>query len=148
MIKTDSTSALRILVIIIMTCILSACGRTTVKNSVPASKPYACDWESQIPADGSVVEAGSEFDITWNLLNAGTSEWTTDFGLRYFGGINLTKPGKSRYNLPAPVAPDTVGKCSLDAVAPWEPGEYTMIVVLSDENDNNFCKMDITVKVE
>ena len=105
-------------------------------------------YDSQNPADGTHVEAGSEFDITWYLLNTGTTTWTTDYCMRYFTGTNLTKPGKTRYYLNEAVAPNTVGACSVDAVAPWNPGTYTMSVVLGNENDENFFIVDITIIVD
>lgn len=105
-------------------------------------------WDSQTPVDGSHVEAGSEFDITWYLLNTGTTTWTTDYCLRYFTGTNFTKPGKTRTHLAQPVAPNTIGACTVDAVAPTTPGTYTMSVVLGNENDENFFIVDITIIVD
>ena len=105
-------------------------------------------WQSQNPQDGTHVEAGSEFDITWYMYNSGTATWTTDYCMRYFAGTNMTKPGKTRYNLSEPVAPGTVGACSVDAVAPWSAGTYQMSVVLSNENDENFSIVDITIVVD
>ena len=94
------------------------------------------------------VEPGSEFDVTWRMKNTGTTTWTTDYGMRYFAATDLTKPGKFRYNLAKPVHPGEVGNCSVDAIAPWEPGTYQMFVVLSNEDDVNFSKVDITIIVD
>ena len=104
-------------------------------------------WQSQTPADGTHIAPGEEFDIVWNMLNTGTTTWTTGYRLRYFSGTNLTKPGKN-YTLASPVAPNTVGACSLDAIAPWAPGTYQMSVVLSNEEDVNFSIVDITIVVD
>ncbi len=134
--------------------ILSACGKTSLQEAsvrlITGSLPSGdkAEWQSQSPADGDHVEAGSEFDITWYMVNTGTTTWTTDYSMRYFAGTNLTKPGKIRYNLPEAVAPGAVGACSVDAVAPWEPGTYQMIVVLGNGNDENFSKVDITIVVD
>ena len=105
-------------------------------------------YESQSPLDNSHVERGSEFDITWYLLNTGTTTWTTDYSLRYFTGTNFTKPGKGRWNLAQPIAPNTVGACTVDAIAPENPGTYTMSVVLGNENDENFFIVDLTIVVD
>ena len=104
-------------------------------------------WQSQSPSDGTHIDAGAEFDITWNMLNTGTSTWTTGYRLRYFSGTNLSKPGKS-YTLSSPVAPNAVGACSMDAIAPWQSGTYKMSVVLSNEEDVNFAIVDITIVVD
>ena len=104
-------------------------------------------YDSQSPQDGVHVQPGQWFDITWYLMNTGTTTWTTDYVLRFFSGTNFTKPGKDRYYLSAPVAPNTVGACTVDAVAPKNPGTYTMAVVLGNENEENFYVMDITIVV-
>ena len=47
-----------------------------------------------------------------------------------------------------PVAPNTVGACRIDAVAPGAPGTYAMSVVLGNENDENFYVVDVTIVVD
>ena len=105
-------------------------------------------YDSQTPQDGTHVSRGQTFDITWYLLNTGTTTWTTDYSLRFFSGTNFTKPGKNRWYLMAPVAPNTVGACAIDAVAPGAPGTYSMSVVLGNENDENFYVVDVTIVVD
>ena len=139
--------------ILALMILLSGCASggpkgTLSLSAVSAPKGDKAEWQSQSPADGDHVEAGSEFDITWYMVNTGTTTWTTDYSMRYFAGTNLTKPGKTRYNLPAAVAPGEVGACSVDAVAPWEPGTYQMFVVLGNADDENFSKVDITITVD
>ena len=105
-------------------------------------------YDSQTPLDGTHVGRGQIFDITWYLLNTGTTTWTTDYSLRFFSGTNCTKPGKNRWYLMQPVAPNTVGACRIDAVAPGAPGTYAMSVVLGNENDENFYVVDVTIVVD
>lgn len=105
-------------------------------------------YDSQTPLDNAHVERGSEFDITWYLLNTGTTTWTTDYSLRYFTGTNFTKPGKGRWNLTQPVQPNAIGACTIDAIAPENPGTYKMSVVLGNENDENFFIVDLTIVVD
>ena len=105
-------------------------------------------YESQSPLDNTHVERGSEFDVSWYLLNTGTTTWTTDYSLRYFTGTNFTKPGKNRWHLVQPVPPNSVGTCTIDAIAPNNPGTYTMSVVLGNENDENFFIVDLTIVVD
>ena len=105
-------------------------------------------YDSQTPLDGTHVSRGQIFDITWYLLNTGTTTWTTDYSMRFFSGNNFTKPGKNRWYLTQPVAPNTVGACRIDAVAPSTPGTYAMSVVLGNENDENFYVVDVTIIVD
>lgn len=105
-------------------------------------------YDSQTPQDGTHVSRGQWFDITWYLLNTGTTTWTTDYTMRFFSGTNFTKPGKTRYNLNQAVPPNTVGACAVDAVAPNNPGTYSMSVVLGNENDENFFVVDVTIVVD
>lgn len=143
------------LTILITAVILSACGTAPgPKAALPAEKGSEAlvdkaAWQSQNPEDGTHIDAGAEFDITWYMLNTGTTTWTTDYSMRYFAGTNLMKPGKpTRYNLTKAVEPGETGDCSVDAVAPWEPGTYQMFVFLSNGNDENFSKVDITIVVD
>lgn len=139
---------------------LSICLPTPVPSTTTVQLPLAptatpiaqsgdkASFDSQTPVDGTHVERGQIFDITWYLLNTGTTTWTTDYSIRFFSNTNFTKPGKNRYYLDQAVAPNTVGKCSIDAVAPATPGTYTMAVVLGNENDENFYVMDVTIIVD
>lgn len=135
------------------TAVPETASQQVVLPTVPTATPIVqsgdkASYDSQSPQDGTHLQRGQEFDITWNLLNTGSTTWTTDYVMRFFTGTNFTKPGKTRYNLNAPVPPNTVGACSVDAVAPSKPGEYTMSVVLGNENDENFYIVDITIIVD
>lgn len=127
---------------------------TTIQLPIaPTATPNAqsgdkASYDSQTPVDGTHVQPGQIFDITWYLLNTGTTTWTTDYCIRFFSNTKFTKPGKDRYYLEQPVPPNTVGACAIDAVAPSTPGTYTMAVVLSNENDENFYVMDVTIIVD
>lgn len=126
-------------------------GLTFPEMPTPTPIPLVGDkasYDSQSPQDGTHVQPGQWFDITWYLMNTGTTTWTTDYVLRFFTGTNFTKPGKDRYYLTAPVAPNTVGACTVDAVAPSKSGTYTMSIVLGNENEENFYIMDITITVD
>ena len=125
----------------------------TLAVAAPTATPIPsagdkASYDSQYPADGTHFKRGQDFDITWNLLNTGTTTWTRDYVLRFFSGKNFLKPGKARYYLDAPVAPNTVGACKVDAKAPSTPGTYTMAVVLGNENEENFMVVDVTIVVD
>ena len=142
------------ILVLIAAVLLSACGTTSGPSAVKSEAKGSAVlvdkavWQSQSPEDGTHIDAGAEFDITWFMTNTGTTTWTTDYSLRYFAGTNLMKPGKPpRYNLTKAVEPGATGEFSADAVAPWEPGTYQMFVVLSNGNDENFSKVDITIVV-
>lgn len=102
----------------------------------------------QEPQDGSHVNRESEFDIVWELENAGATTWTRDYSLRYFSNTNFTKQTRSRWRLPKEVAPGETVKCVVDAVAPAEPGTYTMAMVLGNGNDENFMIVDVKIIVD
>lgn len=117
--------------------------------TVPAGGYYdKAAYEGQTPEDGTHVEANSEFDIAWYLLNTGTTTWNSSYTCRYFTGTDITKPGKTRYPIIGTVPPNAIGCCIVDAVAPEEPGPYKMSVVLGNENDENFTIVDISIWVD
>lgn len=112
-------------------------------------------YDSQSPEDGTHVKHGQDFDITWYLLNTGTTTWNSDYGMRFFTGTNFTKPGKDRWRLGTNVAPGQVAACKVDARAPEKPGTYTMSVQLEDDKtgaewsaESVFMIVDITIIVD
>ena len=113
-----------------------------------ASGGDKASWEGQSPVDNSHVEAGSEFDITWYIRNTGTTTWTTNYCCRYFSNTNLSKRPGQRFYLQHNVAPNELGECTIDAIAPTTPGTYKMAYVLSNEEDKNFYTVDITIIVD
>lgn len=135
------------------TAVPETSGQQVVLPVAPTATPIVqvgnkASYDSQSPLDNTHVQRGQSFDITWYLLNTGTTTWTTDYSMRFYSGTNFTKPGKTRWGLIHDVAPNTVGACIVDAVAPSAPGTYTMAVVLGDESDTNFFVVDITIIVD
>lgn len=124
--------------------------------TVPAALPTAtlgttgnaCVYAGQNIADGTVFKAGQTADLIWSVTNSGTTTWTTDYSVRFFSGTNFAKAGNTRYTLPVAAAPQATAQFPIDITAPSTPGEYKMAWVISDEGDNNFCMVDITIKVE
>lgn len=128
-------------------------GQPVVLPTVPTATPVVnvgdkASYDSQSPQDGTHVQRGQIFDITWNLLNTGTTTWTPDYSMRFFSGTNFTKPGKNRWGMTGTTLPNAIGSCTVDAVAPNAPGTYTMAIVLGNENDENFMVVDITIVVD
>ena len=117
-------------------------------TATPVAMGDKASYDSQTPADGTHVRRGESFDIYYYLLNTGTTTWTTDYSLRYFSNTRLTKPGKDRYYLLETTPPNSVGRIGVDAVAPNNPGTYTMSMVFGNENDENFFVVDITIIVD
>ncbi len=123
---------------------------TEAANSVDSAKKKQDKalYLGQEPQDGSHVNRESEFDVVWELQNAGTTTWTRDYSLRYFSNTNFTKQTRNRWRLPKEVAPGESVKCFVDAVAPAEPGTYTMAMVLGNGNDENFMIVDVKIIVD
>ena len=117
-------------------------------TATPVQVGDKASYDSQQPADFTHVQRGQSFDITWYLLNTGTTTWTEDYCLRFWSGDNMTKPGKPRYYLLEPTAPNTVGRIRVDVIAPASPGTYTMSMVFGNQNDENFFIVDTTIIVD
>ena len=124
--------------------------------TIPAALPTAtlgktgnqCVYSDQNIKDGTVFKAGQTADLTWYVTNTGTTTWTTDYSIRFYSGTNFAKAGNTRYKLPVAAAPQATAQFTIDIVAPSTAGEYKMAWVISDEGDNNFCMVDVTIKVE
>lgn len=116
--------------------------------TIPADRGDKASYQAQTPLDNVHVGRGEDFDITWYLMNTGTTTWSTEYSMRFYTGTNFTKPGKTRYYLTQPAAPNTIAALTIDARAPEEPGTYYMIYVLGNENDENFFNVDLTIIVD
>lgn len=124
--------------------------------TIPAALPTAtlgttgnqCVYSDQNIKDGTVFKAGQSADLIWYITNTGSTTWTTDYSIRFYSGTNFAKAGNTRYKLPVAAPPQATAQFIIDIVAPSSAGEYKMAWVISDEGDNNFCPVDITIKVE
>lgn len=124
--------------------------------TIPAALPTAtlgttgnqCVYSDQSIKDGTVFKAGQSADLIWYITNTGSTTWTTDYSIRFYSGTNFAKAGNTRYKLPVAAPPQATAQFVIDIVAPSAAGEYKMAWVISDEGDNNFCPVDVTIKVE
>jgi hypothetical protein len=74
--------------------------------------------------DNTILSAGSAFDKTWRIKNAGTCDWGAGYTLVYTGGDKLGGPDS--IPIPATPAGSTVD-LTLPLVAPTVPGSYTSL---------------------
>lgn len=124
--------------------------------TVGAAKPTAtlasvgdkANWADQSITDGTHYGAGETDDLIWYITNIGTTTWTTDYSIRFFTGTNFAKSGNTRYNLTSTTAPQETAAVTIDITAPTTAGEYKMSWVLSNENDENFYIVDVTIVVD
>lgn len=75
------------------------------------------------PIDGTYMDPGYDFDVTWTVKNVGKRAWTKDFYIRYVSGV----PGKTAniVMLPATgVAVNDTVTITVDMLAPLQPGNY------------------------
>ncbi len=70
--------------------------------------------------DGTTFTAGEDFVKTWQLKNAGTSTWSTDYKLVFVSGNQMDGP--AAVNLAASVPPGEVVDLSVSLTAPNENG--------------------------
>ncbi|MCC6189746.1 MAG: hypothetical protein IT318_11995 [Anaerolineales bacterium] len=73
--------------------------------------------------DGSDFAPGETFVKAWQVRNAGTTTWTTDYAIVFVRGDQLGGPASAL--LPEAVAPGQTVDLSVGLVAPNELGDYT-----------------------
>ncbi len=71
--------------------------------------------------DNTVVDAGSSFDKTWELLNDGTCEWSTSYKLAFSDGDQMSGADT---NIAVPVPVGAVADITVHMVAPSDAGTY------------------------
>ncbi|MEM5774051.1 MAG: NBR1-Ig-like domain-containing protein, partial [Anaerolineaceae bacterium] len=86
--------------------------------------------------DGTVMQPGQTFTKTWQLLNKGTSTWTTGYALRFESGDRLG--AAYEVALTSEVPPGGAVNVSVEMTAPLEPGEYTGHWVMRNASGRRF----------
>jgi hypothetical protein len=86
--------------------------------------------------DGTVMSPGETFTKTWQLVNKGTSTWTTDYAVRFESGDRLGAAYETA--LSSNVPPEGAVNISVEMTAPMEPGEYTGHWVLRNVSGQSF----------
>lgn len=97
-----------------------------------------------LPDTSTQVKPGTPLTIIWTVKNAGKTEWTTDYTLRFFAGPN---PPKTFYNFPKKVAPGEQVDLSFSFTAPDVPGTYNTWWKLTNDKSQNFGDVNFTFVV-
>ncbi len=109
----------------------------TLSSLTPeAGTENKAEWVSQSIADKTVFAPRETFAMTWRLKNTGTSTWTANYILRFFGGDPFGSPQEVPLN--RIVSPGETVDISLQMKAPARLGKYTSVWVMSTANRSNF----------
>lgn len=110
-------------------------------TGVPSTTPdpaiaNRAQWVSQSVADGTVMDPGETFTMTWQLKNIGAATWTATYLLRFYSGNPLG--ATQEILLGRVVPPGELLEVSIPMQAPTVPGDYRTDWVLSTEERINF----------
>ncbi|HMD88677.1 MAG TPA: NBR1-Ig-like domain-containing protein [Anaerolineaceae bacterium] len=101
----------------------SAPTQTTIPTTAAVSSCNLATLESDVTIpSGTVLEGGTSFVKTWQILNSGTCSWNTNYQLIYTSGNSFSAP--TVVNLPNSVAPGNTVDVSVSMVAPTVLGTY------------------------
>lgn len=123
---------------------LTPIGLTTQSVNPPASAKVF-QWISNDPADGTVINAGTKFDIVWTVKNTGTTAWNTSYSYAYFSGDKYFD--HLRYNLKDTVNAGATVKVIVDATAPTKSGTYYTWWKMVNDQGQNIGDMDLKITV-
>lgn len=115
----------------------------TQSNAVAAAPSKGFQWISNDPADGTIMVAGTKFDIAWRVKNTGTATWTTKYSYAYFSGDKFFE--STRYNLKADVKPGEEVTVRVDATVPSKSGTYYTWWKLINDQGQNIGDMDVRI---
>lgn len=73
-------------------------------------------------SDNTRIQAGQPFTKTWQMLNAGTCSWNSDYTLVFIGGNRMSSPATVPL---AETAPNATLNLSVDLKAPASDGVFT-----------------------
>ncbi len=118
---------------------------TTQSSVKPPVAAKSFQWVSNDPADGTIIVAGTKFDIVWTVKNVGTTAWTTAYSYGYFSGDKFFE--HLRYNIKSSVASGSETKVIVDAVAPSKSGTYYTWWKMINDQGQNIGDMDLKIVV-
>lgn len=81
--------------------------------------------------DGTNFDPDADFTKVWQLRNSGTNTWTTEYGLAFFTGEQMSAPGKVL--LSGNVPPGETIEVAVDMAAPQTVGTYTGFWKMQDQ---------------
>lgn len=116
-----------------------------VVPTAAAPSRVTAQWVKNDPADGTIILAGTKFDIAWTIKNTGTTTWNTNYTYGYLSGDKYFE--KLNYNLPKEVKPGEEITILVDAVAPSKSGSYYTWWKIKDDLGANIGDVDLTISV-
>ena len=120
-----------------MTASPSPSATATLSSVTPkAGTENKAQWVSQSITDDTTFKPGETFTMTWRLKNTGTSTWTAGYLLRYYSGDTFSAP--KEIAIGREVLPGEEIDISIQMKAPANPGSYSSVWVMSNENRSNF----------
>ena len=110
------------LLIIVVACFMVAACTSATASSTCDRATFIEHVILDVPVEeGTELMPGTHFTKTWQVLNAGTCDWTEDYALVHTGGDAFGGP--EEVPLPEVAAAETV-ELSLRLTAPRQPGTY------------------------
>ena len=101
-------------------------------------------WQSMV--DGSKLDPGESFSVSWKVSNTGTSSWnpeTVDF--TYLSGTRMNQ--SQVIHLQAAVLPGGAVTLTVDMRAPKKSSDYTTMWSLR-RGQEYFCSVGVTISVD
>ena len=121
----------------------------TVPSATPtqgsSDEKFACQVNSQTPANNSVMAKGADFEMRWQVSNIGKNGWNSDNAdYRYVSGDKIHKA--PIYDLSRSVPPGANTEIVVAMKAPSEAGTYTTTWKITS-GKTQFCPMNLTIIV-
>ena len=118
-------------------------------NPTPPEGGYSCLLASQSPVDGTVMEAGLAFDMTWTVQNAGQDTWTTADTVITKVSATLEQPLSNidTLNLTADVIPGGTYDVIVPMTAPDIAGEFGECWIIT-QGDVTVCDFYNVIQVQ
>lgn len=118
------------------TATMTPTGQASAQPGTETAGLDRAQWVSQTVQDDTRYAPGAQFNMTWRILNAGQSTWTTAYRLRFYSGETF---GTTReIFLDREVKPGEAVDITVPMTAPNKVGEYRSDWVMSNEQLRNF----------
>jgi len=116
----------------------------------PPAAGGACTTLSQVPPNGTVIAAGTLFDVVWTIQNTTSGSWRQDSSDYRFGGaLNGVQmhTGAHDYDFPYSVDPGAALTIVITMQAPAQAGTFGETWMITS-GTTTICQFDISIVVE
>ncbi|MCE1253558.1 MAG: hypothetical protein LWX83_08425 [Anaerolineae bacterium] len=102
----------------------------------------------QRPDNGSNIAKSFDYDMVWTVKNTGTTTWTPDYYIAFWGGDRIGDGLPTAYFLQKDVKPGEITSLIAHMKSPLQTGNYRGIWFFMNDKKEGFFDLNISLNVQ